>query len=181
MGVSFFRLLRREWPIPDFRINEQIKAETVRLVGAEGNQLGILPRAEALLKAREIEVDLVEVAPHAEPPVCRLLDYGKFKYRQKKKKHTQKHHKSRLKGMKIGMSSDTHDLEFKAERVKEFLKEHDKVEVFMLLRGRQRAHGDLAVEQMTEFAKRFDEVAKVERGPQRAGPGRITMLLTPKS
>jgi len=142
--------------------------------------LGILSRQDALQKARELEVDLVEVAPFADPPVCRLMDYGKFKYRQKKKKHTQKHHKSRLKGMKIGMSSDVHDLEFKAERVKEFLQEHDKVEVFMLLRGRQRAHGDIALVQMSDFAKRFDEVAKVERGPQRAGPGRITMLLTPK-
>jgi translation initiation factor IF-3 len=149
-------------------------------VGLEGNQLGILSRQDALQQAREKEVDLVEVAPHADPPVCRLMDYGKFKYRQKKKKHTQKHHKSRLKGMKIGVSSDVHDLQFKADRVKEFLTEHDKVEVFMLLRGRQRAHADLALGQMNEFAKRFEGVAKVERGPARAGPGRITMLLTPK-
>lgn len=78
------------------------------------------------------------------------------------------------------MSSDTHDLEFKAQRVREFLTEHDKVEVYMLLRGRQRAHADLAVAHMSEFANRFEDVAKIERGPQRAGAGRVTMLLTPK-
>jgi translation initiation factor IF-3 len=142
--------------------------------------LGILARQDALQQARDNGLDLVEVAPYADPPVCRLLDYGKFKYRQKKKKHTQKHHRSRLKGMRIGMSSDTHDLDFKAERVREFLTEHDKVEVYMLLRGRQRAHADLAVAHMSEFANRFEDVAKIERGPQRAGAGRVTMLLTPK-
>lgn len=130
--------------------------------------------------AQEGELDLVQVAPQAEPPVCKLMDYGKFKYRQKKKRHGQKHHRARLKGMRIGMSSDEHDLTFKANQVREFLKEHDKVEIYMQLRGRQRAHGDLAVENMAAFALRFEDIAKVERGPSRAGPGRVTMLLTPK-
>lgn len=131
--------------------------------------------------AREQEVDLVEVAPMADPPVCKLLDFGKFKYRQKKKKTGQKHHRARLKGMRIGLSSDEHDLSFKAERIKEFLAAHDKVEIHMQLRGRQRAHGDLAVQHMNQFAARFEGIAKVERSPQRAGPGRVTMLLAPKA
>ena len=152
----------------------------VRLIGSDGAQLGILARDEALKQAREKELDLVQVAPQADPPVCKLLDYGKFKYRQKKRRQTQKHHRARLKGMRIGFASDEHDLAFKAVRVCEFLKEHDKVEIFMILRGRQRAHGDLAVEHMKEFAARFEEVAKVERGPSRSGPGRVTMLLTPR-
>ena len=152
----------------------------VRLIGPNGDQLGIVSVTDARARAAELELDLVQVAPQAEPPVCKLLDYGKFKYRQKKKKHGQKHHRARLKGMRIGLSSDEHDLSFKAEQVREFLKEHDKVEVYMQLRGRQRAHGDLAVESMVEFAKRFEDIAKLERGPTRAGPGRVSMLLSPK-
>jgi translation initiation factor IF-3 len=174
------RVLRRRAEIPDYRVNEQVRAQTVRLVSADGAQLGIVPGEEALKQARESELDLVEVAPNADPPVCKLMDYGKFKYRQKKKRHAQKHHRSRLKGMRIGLSSDEHDLAFKAERVREFLQDHDKVEVYMQLRGRQKAHGDLAMQHMGDFASRFEDIAKVERGPQRNGPGRVSMLLTPK-
>jgi translation initiation factor IF-3 len=150
------------------------------LVGAEGDQLGILSRDDALVKARELEMDLVEVAPAADPPVCRLLDYGKFKYRQKKKLTGQKHHRSKLKEVQIGMNTQEHDLAFKAERVKAFIVQHDKVMISMRLWGRQRAHTDVAVVQMTEFAKRFDGVAQIERGPERASAGRVTLLLKPK-
>jgi len=125
-------------------------------------------------------LDLVEVAPEADPPVCKLLDYGKFKYRQKKKRHGQKHHRARLKEVRIGLSTGEHDLNVKANRVREFLKEHDKVVVTMRLRGRQRAHGDLALECMTEFARRFEDVAKLERAPERAGAGQLSMQLKPK-
>ncbi|NLW51073.1 MAG: translation initiation factor IF-3 [Candidatus Brocadiaceae bacterium] len=152
----------------------------VRLIGVDGVQLGIISLEDALKKAEEDGMDLVQVAPQGDPPVCKLLDYGKFKYRQKKKRQTQKHHRSRLKGMRIGFASDDHDLSFKAERVREFLKEHDKVEIFMVLRGRQRAHMDLAVENMKEFATRFEDIAKTEKSPTRAGPGRVSMLLIPK-
>jgi translation initiation factor IF-3 len=161
-------------------VNDQINADMVRLIGPNGDQLGIVSVTDARARAEELELDLVQVAPQAEPPVCKLLDYGKFKYRQKKKKHGQKHHRARLKGMRIGLSSEEHDLAFKAEQVREFLKEHDKVEVYMQLRGRQRAHGNLAVENMVEFAKRFEDIAKLERGPTRAGPGRVSMLLSPR-
>jgi len=166
--------------IPEHRLNEQIKANTVRLVGPDGNQLGIVSREEALKQAAERDLDLVEVAPDADPPVCKIFDYGRFKYRQKKRKQAQKHHRARLKGMRIGFNSEEHDLSFKAARVREFLREHDKVEVWMQLKGRQRAHADLAVQHMAEFAARFEDIAKIERGPQRSGPGRISMLLTPK-
>lgn len=152
----------------------------MRLVGSDGDQLGIVSREEALKQAGEKEVDLVEVAPNADPPVCKLLDYGKFKYRQKKKRHGQKLHQTRLKGMRIGLSSGEHDLAFKAARVSEFLEQHDKVEVYMQLKGRQKAHGDLALEHMIAFAARFEDIAKLERSPHRAGPGRLTMLLIPK-
>ncbi len=170
----------RRRTIQGYRTNERIKAQTVRLVGSDGSQLGIVSREDALQQAREIEVDLVEVAPNADPPVCKLLDYGKFKYRQKKKKQGHKQHRPKLKGMRIGFSSEEHDLTFKAEQIKEFLGEHDTVEVFMVLRGRQRAHADLAVGRMTEFATRFEGVAKLERPPQRSSMGRVSMLLAPR-
>ena len=139
-----------------------------------------MTREEALKQALEAELDLVEVAPDAEPPVCKLLDYGKFKYRQKKKKHGQRHHRARRKEIRIGLTTDEHDLAFKAERVRRFLQEHDKVVVTMRLRGRQRIHEALALEHMGEFAARFQDVGKIERGPERASAGRVTMLLKPK-
>jgi translation initiation factor IF-3 len=171
---------RRRRTIADYRINEQVRAETVRLIDSDGNQIGIVSRDDALTEAQERELDLVEVAPEADPPVCKLLDYGKFKYRQKKKRSRQKQHRSRLKGMRIGFSSEEHDLAFKADRVREFLQDHDKVEVYMHLRGRQRAHTSLAMEHMRDFASRFEDIAKIEQGPNRAGPSRVTMLLIPK-
>lgn len=152
----------------------------MRLIGPEGNQLGIVSREDALEKANERELDLVEVAPDADPPVCKLLDYGKFKYRQKKKRQSQKHHKAKLKEIQIGLSTQEHDLKFKADRVREFLNDHDKVMISMRLRGREKAHGDQAMDTMREFAGRFEEVGQVESGPERQSAGRLTMLLKPK-
>jgi translation initiation factor IF-3 len=152
----------------------------VRLVDNNGEQLGIMPLAEAKKKANDRELDLVEVAASAKPPVCKLMDYGKFKYRQKKKRQHQTSHRSRLKEIRIGLNTDDHDLDTKASRVTEFLKDHDKVQVTMRLRGREKAHADLALENMAEFAERFEDVAKIERGPERTGAGMISLLLKPK-
>ncbi len=172
--------LRGEAVIPDYRVNERVTAPMVRLVGQDSDQLGIVSRDDALKKAREMELDLVEVAPNADPPVCKLLDYGKFKYRQKKKRQGQKHHRARLKEVQIGLATQEHDLAFKADRAREFLKEHDKVMVSMRLRGRERARSDMAMETMREFADRLTDVGQMERGPERQSAGRMTMLLKPK-
>lgn len=178
---AFGRVLDpRRRAIPNYRINERITASVVRLVSQDGTQRGIVPCEDALKVARESELDLVEVAPEEDPPVCKLLDYGKFKYRQKKKRHGQKHHRARLKEMRIGLTTGEHDLAFKAERVRGFLKEHDKVTITMRLRGRQRAHGDLALERMAEFSGRFEDIATIERGPERSSAGQLTMLLKPR-
>ena len=123
-------------------------------------------------------MDLVEVAPDADPVVCKLLDYGKFMYRQKKRER-QKHHRSQMKEIRIGPDTQVHDLNFKAERILEFLREHDKVLVSMILKGRHAAHGDLALEHMRVFAERFEDTAKLERPPTRERANRITMLLAP--
>jgi len=171
---------RRDSQISDYRVNERVRADTIRLIGPDGDQLGIVSRDEALKEARERELDLVEVAPEANPAVCKLLDYGKFKYRQKKKNQGQKHHRARLKEMQIGLNTQEHDLSFKANQVRQFLEEHDKVLVFMRLRGREKAHVAMALDATADFAARFEDIAQVESGPDRASSGRITMLLKPK-
>ena len=152
----------------------------MRLVGAQGDQLGIVPLEDAMKLATEAELDLVEVAPQANPPVCKLLDYGKFKYRQKKKRHGQTAHRTKLKQIRIGINTDTHDLEVKADRVRRFLGVRDKVQVIMRLRGRQRAHGSIALDHMAEFAAKFEEIAIVESAPRRTSAGQLTMMLKAK-
>ena len=165
---------------PDHRVNERINAKMVRLVTDDGEHIGIVPVEEALSRAQETGKDLVEIAPDADPPVCKVLDYGKFKYRQKKRQHKQKHHKSELKEIRIGLTTEEHDLQFKANRVKEFLEDHHKVLISMMLSGREKAHGQDALEQMRSFGERFLEIGKVERPPRRESSGRVTMLFTPK-
>ena len=142
--------------------------------------MGIISYKEALQAAGEAGLDLVEVAPEADPPVCKLLDYGKFKYRQKKKRQGQKHHRARQKEIRIGMTSEDHDLTFKAQRVRAFLEGHDKVMISMRLRGRQKAHVSDALEAVRKFAGRFEDIATVERSAQRSAAGKVTLLLKPR-
>lgn len=165
---------------PNYRINEQIKAKMVRLVFDDGDHVGIVPLEEALKKAQKKGQDLVEIAPDAEPPVCKVLDYGKFKYRQKKRRQKQKKSKSQLKEIRIGLTTEKHDLDFKADRVKEFLEDHNKVLISMRLSGREKGYGDQAKEKLREFTERFGDVGKVEREPTRESAGRITTLMSPK-
>lgn len=151
----------------------------VRLVLADGQHMGIVELEQAMQQAQESDLDLVEIAPEADPPVCKLLDYGKFKYREKKKLR-QKHHKSQVKEIRVGLETQEHDLQFKAKHARDFLGEHHKVLVTMMLKGRQKAHADMAKEHMSAFAQRFEDVAKLERPPTRESAGRLSMLLTPR-
>jgi len=151
----------------------------VRLVLADGQHLGIVTREQALQRAQEEHMDLVEVAPEADPAVCKLMDYGKFRYRQKKRER-QKQHRSQVKEIRIGPGTQEHDLDFKADRIREFLQEHDRVLVSMSLSGRHKAHGDLALERMRAFAGRFEDVAKIERPATRERANRLTVLLAPR-
>ena len=163
----------------DYRVNERINVPMVRLVLANGEHLGVLSRADALQRAVENGLDLVEVASDANPPVCKLLDYGKFKYRRKKRIR-QKHHRSLVKEIRIGPETQEHDLDFKAQHVEQFLREHYKVLISMRLRGRHRAQGGLALEHLRDFGERFVDLAKVERPATRESAGRLSMLLNPK-
>ncbi len=160
------------------RLNDRIKAETVRVIDDNGGQLGILTRAEALLKAKELELDLVEVAPNSVPPVCRLINYGKFVYKQKKK-NTQKTHSTQLKEIRIRPKTGDHDLQVKINQAKKFILKKDRVIVNMLFKGREMAHVDVAKELLDKFTVAMEEIAKVERSTGLIGK-KIGITLSPK-
>ena len=143
--------------------------------------MGIVTRDEALQVARDADSDLVEVAPGAEPPVCRVMDYGKFKYRQKKKLHQSgpKHHVAQIKEIRPRPKTDVHDVGVKMARARRFLDRKDKVLVNMLFRGREMAHTDLGQQMMLDFAAELDDIAKVEKPPSRER-NKMNMILAPR-
>jgi len=161
------------------RINEQIRISPVRVIGADGAQLGILPTDEALATAREGGFDLVEVAPNEQPPVCRIMDFGKFKYQQKKKHHKTHVHQARIKEIRLRPKTGDHDIEFKVNQAKSFLLHKDKVVVSVVFRGRELAHIDEGQRVMRMIIEQLDEVCKVESPPQQMGR-RLVCTLAPK-
>jgi len=151
------------------------------LIGVNGEQLGVMPVAEALAKAEESELDLVEVAPTAAPPVCRIMDYGKYKYEQAKRER-EAHKKSKtseLKGMRLSPKIGEHDLQVKTRAVNAFLRDGDKVRVSMWFRGREMAHPDVGERVLRRMAQQLTDVAVVERQPLMEGRNMI-MILAPK-
>jgi translation initiation factor IF-3 len=162
------------------RINDQIRVSPVRLIDEEDNQIGVVETSDAKDRATEAGLDLVEVSPTASPPVCKIMDYGKWKYAQAKKEQKAKSHakKSELKGMRLRPNIDDHDLKFKTDKAREFLEDGDKVQFVMLFRGRQMAHQDLARRTMLDIVDLLEPVSKVEQPPKMMGR-RMTMLLTP--
>lgn len=163
------------------RINERIRAREVRLIGPEGELLGIVPTREALAKAQEHTLDLVEVAPTAVPPVCKIMDFGRYKYEQSKREHDA-HRKTRageLKGMRMSPKIGEHDFQVKARRVQEFLKDGNKVRVAMWFRGREMAHPKVGEVLLQRLAQLVADVGAVERIPMLEGRNMI-MILTPR-
>ena len=163
------------------RINDRIRAREVRLIGANGEQLGVIPVAEALAKADEANLDLVEVAPTATPPVCRIMDYGKYKYEQAKRER-EAHKKSKtsgLKGMRLSPKIGQHDLDTKTRAVTSFLKDGDKVRVSMWFRGREMAHPQVGEQILRRMAQQLADVGVVERPPLMEGRNMI-MIMAPK-
>jgi translation initiation factor IF-3 len=153
----------------------------VRLVDADGTQLGIKPLPEALSIAREADLDLVEVAPMANPPVCRIMDYGKFKYDEAKKRReaAKKAKTTEIKGIRIRPGTDEHDLSFKLRDAQRFLKEGDKVQVTVIFKSREASHPEIGRAQLQRLAEGTSEIAVVEQSPTMEGR-RMTMLLAPK-
>jgi len=165
----------------DLRINEAIRMREVRLIDAEGNQKGILPTIEALRMAREAGLDLVEIAPQAQPPVCKLLDYGKYKFDlEKKTRESRKHQKQvRIKEIRMQPKIDGHDLEFKTRHVREFLDEGNKVKVTVRFRGRELAHTELGKVVLDRILEKLEGNFLLERAAQMEGRT-MSLLLNPK-
>jgi translation initiation factor IF-3 len=161
------------------RINEQIRITPIRVIGADGQQLGILPTEQALATAREAELDLVEVAPNERPPVCRIMDFGKFKYQLKKKAHKGHTHQIKIKEIRVRPKTDEHDIEVKVSRAREFLTHKDKVIVSVIFRGRELAHVEEGQKVVRQIITQLDDVAKVEAPPSQQGR-RIVCVLAPK-
>jgi len=153
----------------------------VRVVDADGNQLGVMATRDALALARERELDLVEVAPTAQPPVCRILDYGKHKYEEsKKQKQARKNaHTTEIKGIRLRSGTESHDIDYKLKDALRFLQEGHKVQVTLLFRGRETTHPEIARAQMQRMVDGVREFGVVERPPALEGR-RMTMLLSPK-
>jgi translation initiation factor IF-3 len=173
IGLRPYDRGRRDMPKKPggFRVNEEIRIRQVRLVDADGEMIGIVPTEDALGRARDAALDLVEVSPNAQPPVCKILDFGKFKYEQKKRDHEAKR-KQRggdFKEIRFRPKTDKHDLEIKMNKVRHFLKQGDRVQVTMVFRGREMQHVSVAGEALNNVAKMLEDVAKVERPYSREG------------
>ena len=153
------------------RVNTEIRAPEVRTIDSTGKQVGILPLGEALSMARSSGLDLVEVAADADPPVCRIMDYGKYRYEQtKKEKLAKKHqHATRIKEIRLRPNIEDHDLEVKERRVREFLEHGFKVKVSVAFRGREMAHSEFGREVLDKLAASVDDIGAAEGEPKMIG------------
>jgi translation initiation factor IF-3 len=174
---------REERAIADrfVRINDRIRAKEVRVIDEEGKQLGIMPPFEALKLARGQGLDLVEVAPTASPPVCRIINYGKYLYQLSKRQHeARKHQKSiELKEVKFRTRTSEHDFEVKRNHILRFLEEGSKVKATIMFRGREMAHKEIGMEMMKRLIEELGEAAQVETRPKLEGPN-LTAIIAPK-
>ncbi len=153
----------------------------VRVVNHDGEMLGVIPTTEALEAAAEAGMDLVEVAPSERPPVCRIMDYGKFKYEQKMKaKKNSKQKQSQTKEIRLRPKTGAHDIEFKVNRARTFLAQNDRVKVNVLFRGRENAHHDRGREILEEVIRQLEDVAKVEKFPSMESGRSMSIILAPK-
>jgi translation initiation factor IF-3 len=161
------------------RVNEQIRISPVRLIGAQGEQLGVVPTNQAQEMAREAGLDLVEVAPLERPPVCKIMDYGKFRYQQAKKKASAKQHQQKRKEIRISPHTGDHDLDTKIGQARRFLEHHDKVFLKVKFRGRELQHIDEGRRILLQMLEKLADLSKVESPPRMEGK-QMTALLAPK-
>ncbi len=164
------------------RINREIRVPQVRLTGVDGVQIGIVPTAEAIRMAMDADVDLVEVAPNAVPPVCRLMDYGKFRYQEQKRAQEIKSKQKvvQVKEVKFRPATDENDFQTKLRAVKRFLGDGDKAKITLRYRGREMAHQDIGMQVLNRLREELSEVAQVEQMPKLEGRQMI-MVLAPRS
>jgi len=159
-----------------------IRVREVRVISAEGEQLGILPIEQALALAQQGELDLVEVAPNERPPVCRIMDFGKFKYQQSKRSQEAKKRQKviQTKEVKLRPKTEEHDFQFKMRHARRFLEEGDKVKVSLLFRGREMDHMDLGQRMLNRVIEDLKEIAAIEQYPKQEGQT-MTLVLAPRS
>ncbi|MCQ2441307.1 MAG: translation initiation factor IF-3 [Clostridia bacterium] len=179
-----FTELRRCFTISskELAINEGIKFKEVRVIDSDGSQLGILPIDKAIETAYAKDLDLVNISPNANPPVCKVMDYGKYRFEQaKREKEAKKNQKTfEIKEIRLGLSIDTHDFETKGNHAVRFLKEGNKVKVSIRFRGRELGHPEIGYDTMKRFAEYCSEVSVVEKAAKMEGRNML-MFLAPKS
>jgi len=164
------------------RINDEISAKEVRLIGAEGEQIGIVPLSEAKKVALEADLDLVEIAPTANPPVCRVMNFGKFQFELKKKKASErkKQKQTQIKEIKLRPGTEEGDYQVKLRNLARFLENGDKAKITIRFRGREMAHRELGLEVLERISKELENLSTIEQAPKLEGR-QMVMVLAPKS
>jgi translation initiation factor IF-3 len=163
------------------KINEQIRFPQIRVIDADGSQLGVITPREAITIAQEKDLDLVLVSETAKPPVCKIMDYGKYKYERDKKikEAKKKQHNADIKEVKMRYKIEEHDYNVRVKNAQRFLKSGDKVKATVSFRGREIQHSDLAIDLLRRMASDLDEVAEIQQAPKREGRN-MMMMLAPK-
>jgi translation initiation factor IF-3 len=159
-------------------MNELIVSSEIRVIADDGEQLGVMNPSDALERAQEVGLDLVEVAPGSKPPVCRIMDYGRYKYERKKKMGKSKGHTTSLKEVKLRPRTDQHDLDFKLKNARRFLVDGDKVKVTVMFRGREMVHREFGYRQLKNVTELLSDIASVENPPRMEGRF-LSMILVP--
>ena len=172
---------RRCTTISDLMINEQIRDKEVRLIGEDGEQLGVMPARDALQMAKEAELDLVKIAPTAKPPVCKIIDYGKYRYElaRKEKEAKKKQKVIEIKEVRLSPNIDENDLNTKMNNARKFLEKGNKVKVTLRFRGREMAHMSKSRYILEDFAKELADIAVIDK-PSKVEGRSMVMFLTPK-
>lgn len=165
----------------ELQINEQIRDKEIRVIDSDGSQLGIMPSKKAMELAEQKNLDLVKIAPQATPPVCKIIDYGKYRFEQSKREKEQRKNQRvvEIKEVRLSLNIDTHDFETKKNHAMRFISEGNKVKASIRFRGREMGHPELGLEIMKRFSETMAEVANVERQPKLEGRT-MMMFLAPK-
>jgi len=179
-GIALRRIFKSK-PVDRTNINQFIRAKEVRVIDPEGKQVGVVSITEALKSAAEFGLDLVEISPNANPPVCKIMDYGRYKYEQTKKKQEAKKKQTtfQLKEIKVRPNTDDHDLQVKIGRIKKFIDKKDKVKVTVMFRGREITLSQLGRDMLAKIAEETADVAVVEQYPKFEGRT-LMMVLSPR-
>jgi len=182
-GGSRSRLIKGKIPVieNEHRLNEEIRVPRVRLVDENGGQVGVVETREAVRMARAKGLDLMEVAPNANPPVCKICDYGKFKYEKKKKENVAKKKQVAIKVKEVQFRPNTeeHDLEYKFRNIRSFLEDGDKAKITVLFRGREAAYSQQSMGMLVELAKQMEDISIIESPPKMEGR-KMMMILSPR-